>query len=39
MSVATEGDVRAVDLTALRDRLRADGAILSLADSPVTVAR
>jgi hypothetical protein len=38
MSVATGRDPRDLDVAALRDRLRADGAILSLADAPAAVA-
>jgi len=34
LSVAARCDPRDVDLAALRDRLRADGAILELADAP-----
>lgn len=39
LSVAGRRDARDIDLGALRDRLRADGAILELADAPEAVAR
>jgi hypothetical protein len=38
MSVATGRDPRDLDVTTLRDRLRADAAILSLADAPAALA-
>ena len=39
MSVAGGRDPRDLDVSALRDRLRADGAILEVADAPEAVAR
>ena len=39
MSAATGREPRDLDATVLRDRLRADGAILALADAPAAVAR
>ncbi len=39
LSIAGGRDPRDIDLSALRDRLRADGAILELADAPEAVAR
>ncbi len=39
VSVATGRDPREIDIAALCDRLRRDGAILDLADAPETVAR
>ncbi len=39
MSVAAGRDPRDIDVAALRDRLRATGAILELADAPEAVAR
>ncbi len=39
MSVAGRRDPRELDMSALRDRLRADGAILEPADAPEAVAR
>jgi hypothetical protein len=38
-AVAARRDPRAIDVAALRDRLRADGAILELADAPRAIAR
>ena len=37
LAVAAKRDPRDIDLRALRDRLRADGAILDLADAPEAV--
>jgi hypothetical protein len=39
ISVASGRDPRDLDVAALRDRLRAAGAILELADAPEAVAR
>jgi len=39
LSVAGRCDPRDLDVGALRDRLRADGAILEVADAPEAVAR
>jgi len=39
MSVALGRDPRELDVVALRDRLRAAGAILEVADTPEAVAR
>jgi hypothetical protein len=39
MSAASRRDPRDLDVSALRDRLRADGAILEVADAPEAVAR
>jgi hypothetical protein len=39
LSVAGRQDPRDLDTSALRDRLRADGAVLELADAPEAVAR
>ena len=38
-AVKTRHDPRDIDIAALRDRLRADGAILELADAPQAIAR
>ena len=38
-AVATRRDPREVDVAALRDRLRADGAVLDLAAAPPAIAR
>ena len=38
-AVETRHDPRDIDVAALRDRLRADGAILELADAPQAIAR
>ncbi|HEY6012347.1 MAG TPA: FAD-dependent oxidoreductase, partial [Candidatus Limnocylindrales bacterium] len=38
-AVASGGDPRDIDVAALRDRLRADGAILELAAAPRAMAR
>jgi hypothetical protein len=38
-AVAARRDPRDIDVAALRDRLRADGAILELAAAPQTMAR
>jgi hypothetical protein len=39
LSIATGRDPRDLDVGVLRDRLRAGGAILDLADAPEAVAR
>jgi hypothetical protein len=39
MSAAVGRDPRDLDVSALRDRLRADGAILEVADAPEVIAR